>query len=130
LLFALPISAHHSYALFDVSRPLTVSGTAAKIEWNNPHIFVWVYVPDKRQKSGYQLYAFESGSLVLMARQGWNRNTIQAGEKLTLDYFPLRNGQPGGALIKLTHADGRSDNGDPFGQRLMKQLQAPAKRAK
>jgi hypothetical protein len=129
VMVTLPSLAHHSYAMFDTSKSATVSGTAAKFEWNNPHVFVWVYVPDKAQASGYQLYAFESGSLVLMARQGWDRESIQAGEKLTIEYFPLRDGRPGGVLIQLTHADGHVSKGDPFGQQLIERIRERAKGA-
>ena len=129
VLATLPSLAHHSYVMFDTSKSVTVSGTAAKFEWTNPHIFLWVYVPDKTQKSGYQLYAFESGSLVLMARQGWDRETIQVGEKLTIEYFPLKDGRPGGALVQLTHADGRANKGDPIDQQLIEQIKARAKGA-
>lgn len=122
LLLTAPTIAHHSYALFDTAKVVTVTGTAAKFEWINPHIFIWVYVPDKTQKSGHQLYAFETGSLVVMARDGWDQNSIKAGEKLTVEYFPLRDGRPGGSLVQLKHADGRVHNGDPFGQQVIKQM--------
>lgn len=126
---ALPLAAHHSYALFDLSKPVTINGTAAKLEWRNPHIFVWMYVPDKTQKSGYQLYAFESGSLVIMARQGWNQDVITAGEKLSIEYLPLKSGEPGGALLSMTLADGRKLMGDPNGRQLMNQINAAGKKA-
>jgi hypothetical protein len=118
--------AHHSYALFDSSKTVTISGTAAKFDWTNPHLFIWVYVPDRSQKSGYELYAFESGSLVVMARDGWDRNTIRPGEKLTVEYFPLKDGRHGGSLIQVTHSDGRIHRGDPYGQQVIEQLRAKA----
>lgn len=130
LLLAMTASAHHSYALFDTAKVVTVTGTAAKFEWINPHIFIWVYVPDKTQKNGYQLYAFESGSLIVMARDGWDQNSIKVGEKLNVEYFPLRDGRPGGSLVQLTHADGRVQNGDPYGQQVIKQMKAATKESK
>lgn len=107
-------SAHHSHALYDMTQSDHVAGTIAKLEWTNPHIFVWLYAPDKKAKSGYQLYAFESGSVALMARAGWNHGSLTAGEKVAVDYIPLRDGRPGGALLKLTRPDGRSLGGDPL----------------
>ncbi|MGC3982430.1 MAG: DUF6152 family protein [Steroidobacteraceae bacterium] len=127
LLWLMPSTAHHSYALFDTSKVVSVSGVAAKFEWINPHSFIWVYVPDKQQKSGYQLHAFESGSMVVMAREGWDRNSVRVGDKLSVDYFPLRDGRPGGSLVKITHADGRVFKGDPFGQRVIEQMKQAAK---
>jgi hypothetical protein len=114
LLLARGAAAHHSHAMFDMSRSLEVTGTAAKFEWSNPHIFLWVYVPDSKQPSGYQLYAFESGALVAMARVGWDRDAVRAGEKLTVDYMPLKDGRPGGVLLKVTRANGKALTGDPL----------------
>jgi hypothetical protein len=99
-------TAHHSHALFDLSRSVSVSGTVAKLDWSNPHI--------RQQKTGYRLYAFESGSVALMARAGWDHDVLKPGQKLTVDYMPLRDGRPGGSLLKLTLADGRSLTGDPL----------------
>ena len=129
LLLVMPAFAHHSYALFDTSKVVTVTGTVAKFEWINPHTFIWVYVPDKAQKNGHQLYAFETGSLVVMARDGWDQNSVRVGEKLTVEYFPLKDGRPAGSLVQLTHADGRVQNGDPFGQRVIQQMKAAAAKA-
>jgi hypothetical protein len=111
---SLTASAHHSHALFDMSRANSVSGTVAKLEWNNPHIFIWVYVADRQQKSGYTLYAFESGSVALMARGGWDHNALKSGDRLSVEYMPLRDGRPGGALLRATLADGKVLMGDPL----------------
>src|SRR4051794_25782948 len=68
--------AHHSYAMFDGTKTLTVSGTVAKLEWANPHVYVWVYVPNAAAASGYDLYAFENGSTGVLARLGWTKSTF------------------------------------------------------
>ena len=106
--------AHHSHAMFDMSRSLQVTGTAAKLEWSNPHIFFWIYVPDSKQPSGSQVYAFEAGALVAMARVGWDRDAVKAGEKVTVDYMPLKDGRPGGVLLKVTRENGKTLIGDPL----------------
>ena len=124
LLMALPVSAHHSFAMFDFAQPAQVSGTAAKLEWSNPHVFVWMYVPDKRFPSGYQLYAFETGSLVLMARVGWDRHAISPGDKISVDYMPLRDGKPGGFLVRMTKSDGKVLNGDPAALQALKTIKS------
>ena len=54
--------AHHSYAMFDTSGTKTVSGTVAKLEWMNPHAFLWVYVPSADKAGKYDLWEFENGS--------------------------------------------------------------------
>ena len=109
---ALPAVAHHSYSMFDLKNRTTISGTVAKLEWNNPHVFVWVYVPNA--KGEYDLYGLEAGAVTLLTRYGWTKDTIKSGEKVTLDYFPLKDHRLGGAFIKLTHADGTVTRNEPF----------------
>jgi hypothetical protein len=116
--------AHHSHALFDMSHSASVAGTVAKLEWTNPHIFLWLYVPDSTQKNGYQLYAFESGSVALMARAGWDHGSLAAGEKVSVKYMPLRDGRSGGAILQVTRANGKTLSGDPL---IVQASQGPAK---
>ncbi len=120
--------AHHSYAMIDNSKVLEVSATVAKLEWINPHIFLWVYVADESQESGYQLYAFETGSITMMVKAGWTRDdTVKVGEEVTIEYFPLFNGEPGGSLATLTHADGSVTPGDFPAIRFLEQIRAAEK---
>jgi hypothetical protein len=102
--------AHHSYALFDLKQRRMAEGTVAKLEWTNPHTFVWVYV---KGKQGFELYAFESGSVAMLKRYGWTQNTFARGEKVTIEYFPLKDGRNGGAFIKATHTDGHVTANEP-----------------
>ena len=107
LVLASSASAHHTYAMFDGSRTLTVSGTVAKLEWMNPHVFVWLYVPNPKAKEGYDLYVFENGSPNVLVRLGWTKTALTAGEKIVVEYWPLKDGRNGGHFNKATHADGR-----------------------
>ena len=111
LCFSAVALAHHSYAMFDGTRTLTVTGTVAKLEWTNPHVFVWVYVPNKDAASGYDLYAFENGSTNVLARRGWSKTTFAPGEKVTIEYWPLKDGRNGGHFRRATHADGHVTKG-------------------
>ena len=106
-----PAQAHHSYAMFDGTRTLTVKGTVAKIEWTNPHVFVWVYVPNTAAKDGYDLYAFENGSTNVLARRGWSKTTLDVGEEVSIEYWPLQDGRTGGHFRAATHSDGRVTRG-------------------
>jgi hypothetical protein len=99
-------ASHHSYAMFDGARTLTVKGTVAKLEWTNPHIFIWVYVQNPAAENGFDLYAFENGSPNVLARGGWSRTTFAAGEELTIEYWPLVDGRTGGHFAQATRADG------------------------
>lgn len=102
--------AHHSYVMFDGSRTLTVRGTVAKLEWVNPHIVLWLYVPQP-SGSGHDLYAFESGSTNVLARRGWSRDTFKPGDKVSIEYWPLKDGRHGGHFRLATHADGHVTRG-------------------
>jgi Family of unknown function (DUF6152) len=104
--------AHHSYAMFDLSKRSTVNGTVAKLEWGNPHVFVWLYVANSKGK--YDLYALENGSISILSRYGWTRQTLKAGDKATIEYLPLKDGRNGGYFVKAKFADGRILSGDPF----------------
>ena len=102
-----PTLAHHSYSPIDNTRILEVTATVAQLEWTNPHVFLWAYVADETQESGYQLYAFETGSITMMVKAGWTReDTVEVGEEVTIEYLPLHSGEPGGSLGTITHADG------------------------
>ena len=98
--------AHHSYAMFDQTRKVTVRGTIRTLEWVNPHIWVWVDVED--EKGGTATFGFESNAPAELTRFfGWTKRSLSAGDKVTIDYSPLRSGRNGGALRTLTFADGR-----------------------
>jgi len=106
LVGAATAAAHHSYAMFDGTRTLTVAGTVAKIEWTNPHVFVWVYVPNAERESGYDLYAFENASPNVLTRLGWSKTLFATGEPVTIEYWPLFDGRTGGHFASATRADG------------------------
>lgn len=112
LLIAGSLSAHHSYAMFDRTKVVTVNGTVAKFDLRNPHMFLWVYV--KNPATGKQdVYAFEGGSRNNLERQGWDKHTFEEGEKVSITYNPLRDGRTGGYFVKAVKADGKVIAGDP-----------------
>jgi hypothetical protein len=106
--------AHHSYSMFDLSKSVFVSGTLAKHEWVNPHTFVWLYVEKPGKPGEYDLYAFENGPITMLMRHGWTKDTLRVGEKLTVQYFPLKDGRTGGSFVKAIHEDGVESIGDEF----------------
>jgi hypothetical protein len=117
-----PAVAHHSYAMFDMSAAIIVEGTVAKHEWVNPHTFVWLYVEKTGQPGLYDLYAFENGPIGLMMRYGWTKDSLKAGDKLTVHYFPLKDGRTGGSFIKAVDADGKEHIGDPHAPGVAREL--------
>jgi hypothetical protein len=114
--------AHHSYSMFDMAHARAVNGSVAKVEWVNPHVFVWLYVKKPERQSGHDLYGFENGPIGLLVRYGWAKNTLKTGEKVTVQYFPLRDGRTGGYFIKATRADGSVKIGDPYAPGVAKEL--------
>lgn len=103
---ARPVLSHHSYAMFDMLKSAEVSGTVAKLEWVNPHTFVWVYVKKPDKPGEFDLYAFENGAIGALTRYGWSKDVLKVGEKVRVQYTPLRDGRNGGFLIKLVREDG------------------------
>jgi hypothetical protein len=93
--------------MFDPSETLTVTGTVAKLEWINPHVFVWLYVRNPNTAGGYDLYAFENGSTNVLARMGWTKATLTTGEKIAVEYWPLKDGRTGGHFVQAIFGDGR-----------------------
>jgi hypothetical protein len=111
LLLASTAWGHHSYAMFDGSKTVTVSGIVAKVDWSNPHVFIWMHVPNSRAASGYDLYAFSTGSTHILARNGWSQTTLRVGEKISVEYWPLKDGRTGGQLTRAIHEDGHVTRG-------------------
>jgi hypothetical protein len=98
--------AHHSYSMFDGRRPQTVRGTVAKLEWRNPHVMLWITVPQGATGTSV-LYGLEASSVNLLTHIGWSRNVLKPGDLVVAELFPLRDGRPGGHLISASLQDGR-----------------------
>ena len=127
-----PALAHHSSVMYDETKSATVEASIAKVEWENPHITIWAYVANPQKAGGYELYGFQSGSVNLLTRGGWTKDTLKPSEKVTIEYYPLRDGRPGGSLVKAVHADGSVSTGDPLaiGFAELKRRSAPPGQAK
>ena len=98
-------SAHHSGAMFDQAKTITLAGTVKEYQFTNPHVWIALMVPDARGKP--VPWRIEGDGPQIMARIGLKPKALQAGEKVTLKAHPLRDGRPGGSFIALTLADGR-----------------------
>jgi len=101
---AVTAAAHHSFAVFDHTRTLTIRGTVTKFQWTNPHGFLEVDVP---QPDGTRKhFSIELTSINMMQRVGWRSNMIKAGDKVTAVVAPLLSGEPVGLGLEVTMADG------------------------
>lgn len=95
-----PAQAHHSFAMFDMTKKATITGEIKAFQFANPHTWIYLVVTDP--KTGQKTeWAIEGSSPNSLARLGWTRSTVKSGEKATLEVNPLRNGKPGGSLISL-----------------------------
>lgn len=100
--------AHHSFAMFDRTRTATVSGTVREFQWTNPHAYIQLQV---RQANGTQVeYSLEMGAPMYLYARGWRPRTLRPGSQVTVQYNPLRNGDPGGVVLEVMDA-----NGNPVG---------------
>jgi hypothetical protein len=102
---ATPALAHHSFAVYDHTRTVTLTGKVTKFQWTNPHGFLEI---DVRQQDGsIQHYSLEMTSINMMTRLGWRSNMIKAGDRVVATIAPLLNGEPAGLLLEVVLPDGR-----------------------
>jgi Family of unknown function (DUF6152) len=107
VVFAIPARSHHSFAMFDHEKKITVSGTLKEFEWTNPHCWLHVSVTDAA--TGKTLdWSFEMGSIGQVAAQGWKENSVKAGDKITIEAYPMKDGSRGGQYLSAQLGDGRS----------------------
>ncbi len=101
---AVPAQAHHSFAMFDKDKHATIKGVVSKVEWRNPHVFFIVTAPDG--KGGEADYLIEGNSPNVLMRTGWKRSTLKKGDDVSVEFYPLRDGRPGGLLDAIILIDG------------------------
>ena len=102
MLASVAVPAHHSFAMFDFEKVVTISGTVKEFQWTNPHVILWV---DAEGKPGEApaVWSLEMTSPGNLTRGGWDRKVVSAGDRVSVELNPLRNGGHGGALIKLNN---------------------------
>jgi len=107
----LAVHAHHSPAMFDGTKQLTLTGTVRKFQWTNPHSYIQLVV--KAENGTEQEWSLEMGANVYLYNLGWRPSTVKAGDTLTATVVPLRSGKPGGLLVEAKTADGKTLGGAP-----------------
>ena len=106
LLASAPAAAHHSlYAVFDEEQSVTLKGLVSKVEWVNPHVYLYLDVTDESGK--VSTWSVETFPPTTLRRAGLTREKLGQGEIVTLLGYKARNGTPLAFLRKLTFADGR-----------------------
>jgi hypothetical protein len=101
---AQPAAAHHSFAMFEPTKTLTFKGTVKTFQWTNPHVIIWVLVqPDGGGAA--QEWSLETTSPGVLTRNGWTRQSLKAGDRVSVVFSPLRDGSHGGGLNSVTLLD-------------------------
>ena len=113
-LLAAPLLAHHGRgATYDMKKRVELKGTVSKIEWRNPHVLIYMDVPDADGK--VVTWGFENSGVSTLAQEGYNRNTLHVGQPITAIVNPAANGAPTAIVVKIVLADGKEimsrDNG-------------------
>jgi hypothetical protein len=96
--------AHHSFAMFDQSKVVTVNGTVKDFRWTNPHVFIQLLV--KTEGGSEVEWSIEMTSPEHLARVGWRPGTLKAGDQVSLAIHPMRDGTAGGQYVSGTGPDG------------------------
>lgn len=104
-----PAGAHHSMAMFDNQKKITVSGTVSEFQWTNPHAYIQLKAKDA---SGAEVeWSMEMGAPMYLYARGWRPSTLKAGSQVSITIHPLRNGHPGGVVLGVTTPDGKPVGG-------------------
>ena len=99
-------AAHHSGAAYDMEHPRDTQGTVKTVNWTNPHI-TFVIETDAKDGQPAQTLAFEVSSPGVLTRSGWTKRSLQPGDHAVFHYAPLRDGSPGGFLVRVTLPSGQ-----------------------
>ncbi len=102
-------TAHHSFAMFDQTKEVTLKGSVTEFQWTNPHAFIHIEVPvaGKNATGKKEVWSIELNSPNNLKRNGWKSTSLKAGDQVTLLANPLRDGKKGGLFISVTLADGK-----------------------
>jgi len=98
-------SAHHSFAMFDADKMVTKTGIVKEYEWTNPHVWIHIVTADDAGKPVE--WSFEMQAIAQDAKLGWRPDSVKPGDKISVDFHPLKDGSRGGQLVAATLADGK-----------------------
>ena len=111
LVFVITVSAsalalaHHATTMFDRDKVLAITGVVKEVQWTNPHVGIFV-TGTLKDGDAPALWVLEVSSPGNLTRAGgWTRSSVKAGDKVVVDFWPLRNGNKGGYLKRVTLTD-------------------------
>jgi Family of unknown function (DUF6152) len=96
--------AHHSFAMYEPTKTLTLKGTVKTFQWTNPHVVIWIVVQPE-EGGAPQEWSIETTSPGVLTRGGWTRQSIKPGDRVSVTFSPLRDGSHGGGLNSVTLLD-------------------------
>ena len=99
-----PASAHHSFAMFDYMKSVTLEGTVKEFQWTNPHS--WILMMVRNPQGVEEQWSIELGTPAGLSHQGWVPKTLTPGMKISALVHPLKDGTRGGRGISITLPDG------------------------
>lgn len=113
---ALPIFAHHSFsAEFDVDKPVKLEGTVVKMDWVNPH--TWLYLDVTKPDGTVEHWQVEGGAPGVLLRNGWTKNTLAPGTKIIVNGHQAKDGAFRANSSNIQFPDGRKlDSGSSYGK--------------
>jgi Family of unknown function (DUF6152) len=104
---AAPAFAHHSFAMFDAQKTVTLQGTVKEFEWTNPHSWLRVMVND--EKTGRPvLWALELSSPARLTTMGMHSDSVKAGDQVSVTFHPMKDGTRGGQFIQAMLPGGKA----------------------
>ena len=102
--YAIPAAAHHSFAMFDASKTVTLEGSVKEFQWTNPH--AWIMLNVANQQGQAEQWAIELNGPSGLARDGWKPKTLTPGMSVAVTIHPLRDGSNGGQFLTVKLPDG------------------------
>ena len=98
-------AAHHSFAMFNRDQLTSITGVVKDYEWSNPHVWIHLMVTD--DKGVPREWGFEMQSIAQDSRAGWRPDSVKPGDKVSIEYHPLKDGSRGGQLMSAVLANGQ-----------------------
>lgn len=105
LALAAPAFAHHGNSAYDATREITLAGTVTEFAWSNPHVQLYLDVKD--EKGNVAHWSCETVSPGILVRNGWTREELKPGDRVTITVYPAKSGAPVGYLLKIVTAGGK-----------------------
>lgn len=104
-------AAHHSAAMFDASKQITLTGTVKEFQWTSPHCWIQLLVSNPARPTAAPLeWGIEMDNPVGLSRHGWKPGSLKAGDKIVVVAHPLRDGSRGAQVVSVTK------DGKPIGK--------------